>query len=207
MIDTNKPSLALFDFDGTITDADMFSLFLNYSASGPRKWLGKVLILPFYTLYKAGVIPARRMRPIASFIAFAGRETRQVKALGEQFAREVICCHIRPEAQNKLNWHQQKADTIVVVSASLNAYLKPWCEAQGYQLLCSEILSDKTRISGIYQTGDCSLKRKVARLKNAFDVNDYGAVYAYGDTYEDLPMLRMANHAMLNWKVWQENNN
>ncbi|HGZ6828305.1 TPA: HAD-IB family hydrolase, partial [Vibrio parahaemolyticus] len=28
MLDTTKPSLALFDFDGTITREDMFSLFL-----------------------------------------------------------------------------------------------------------------------------------------------------------------------------------
>ncbi|HHF3077161.1 TPA: HAD-IB family hydrolase, partial [Vibrio diabolicus] len=27
MLDTTKPSLALFDFDGTITREDMFSLF------------------------------------------------------------------------------------------------------------------------------------------------------------------------------------
>ncbi|MGR5243539.1 HAD-IB family phosphatase [Vibrio sp. PNB23_22_6] len=198
----HKPSLALFDFDGTITDEDMFHLFLNYSASGLRKWLGRIVIMPFYMLYKAGIIPARCMRPIASFIAFSGRETKQVQALGEKFAREVITLHIRPAAQDKLNCHQQQADTIVVVSASLNAYLTPWCKAQGYQLLCSEILSNRTYISGLYQSGDCSLERKVERVKAAFDLNNYDTIYAYGDTHEDIPMLTLADHAMLNWQPW-----
>ncbi|EPE2693065.1 HAD-IB family hydrolase, partial [Vibrio alginolyticus] len=50
MLDTTKPSLALFDFDGTITREDMFSLFLHYSAYGLRKRVGKVAIMPFYAL-------------------------------------------------------------------------------------------------------------------------------------------------------------
>lgn len=206
MSDPHKPSLALFDFDGTITDEDMFTLFLNYSASGSRKWLGKVVIMPFYVLYKAGIISARRIRPIASFIAFSGRETKQVQALGEHFARDVIPRHLRREAQNKLDWHRQQADTIVVVSASLNAYLKPWCKAHSYHLLCSEILSDKARMNGLYRNGDCSLERKAARVRETFNLSQYKAIYAYGDTHEDIPMLKLADHAMLNWQPWSSDN-
>ncbi|YCO01218.1 HAD family hydrolase [Vibrio sp. VNB-15] len=205
MSDSQKPSLALFDFDGTITDEDMFSAFLHYSVFGLRKWVGNVVILPFYALYKAGVIPAKRMRPIASFIAFAGRKTQEVEALGAQFAKEVITKHIRPEAQAKLEWHQARGDTIVVVSASLNAYLKPWCQTHGYQLLCSELLSGSERLGGFYQSGDCSLERKVHRVQSTFDLSQYQAIYAYGDTHEDIPMLKLADHAMLNWQPWSHN--
>ncbi|MCE7728824.1 HAD family hydrolase [Vibrio campbellii] len=203
MSDTQKPSLALFDFDGTITDEDMFSAFLHYAVSGPRKWLGKVVILPFYVLYKTGALPAKRMRPIASFIAFAGRRTQEVEALGAQFAQEVIVKHIRPEAQAKLDWHQAQGDTIVVVSASLNAYLSPWCRNQDYHLLCSELLSESKRLSGFYQSDDCSLERKVERIKTAYDVSQYETIYAYGDTHEDIPMLKLADHATMNWQPWQ----
>lgn len=126
----------------------------------------------FYALYKTGALPANRMRPIASFIAFAGRRTQEVEALGAQFAQEVIVKHIRPEAQAKLDWHQAQGDTIVVVSASLNAYLSPWCRNQDYHLLCSELLSESKRISGFYQSNDCSLERKVERIKTAYDVSN-----------------------------------
>ncbi|MGR5193213.1 HAD family hydrolase [Vibrio rotiferianus] len=202
MSDSRKPALALFDFDGTITDEDMFSAFLHYAVSGPRKWFGNVVILPFYALFKTGIIPAKRMRPIASFIAFSGRSTEQVSALGAQFAQEVIAQHIRPEAQAQLDWHQTQGDTIVVVSASLNAYLSPWCKSLGYQLLCSELLGDSKHISGFYLSGDCSLGRKVERVKAAFDLNKYQAIYAYGDTHEDIPMLKLADHRMMNWQPW-----
>lgn len=205
MSDSRKPALALFDFDGTITDEDMFSAFLHYSVFGPRKWVGNVVILPFYALYKVGVIPAKRMRPIASFIAFSGRRTLDVEALGAQFAKEVIEKRIRPEAQAKLDWHQTQGDTIVVVSASLNAYLSPWCKNLGYQLLCSELLGDSKYISGFYLSGDCSLERKVERIKAAYDVSQYETIYAYGDTHEDIPMLKLADHATMNWQPWSHN--
>lgn len=81
MLDTTKPSLALFDFDGTITREDMFSLFLHYSAYGLRKRVGKVAIMPFYALYKLGVLPARLMRPLSSFIAFSGKKRSKLKQL------------------------------------------------------------------------------------------------------------------------------
>ncbi|ENK2081042.1 HAD-IB family hydrolase [Vibrio alginolyticus] len=203
MLDTTKPSLALFDFDGTITREDMFSLFLHYSAYGLRKRVGKVAIMPFYALYKLGVLPARVMRPLSSFIAFSGKETQKIEAIGAQFAHEVIPLYLRPEAMERLAWHQHRSDTIVVVSASLNAYLKPWCEANGYHLLCSELISEQPKLSGFYQQGDCSLERKVSRVKAAFSLDEFASVYAYGDTHEDIPMLKLADYAMLNWSEWR----
>jgi HAD superfamily hydrolase (TIGR01490 family) len=199
----NKPSLALFDFDGTITHQDMFSLFLHYSASGIRKKVGGVVIMPFYLLYKLRLLPARFMRPISCFIAFSGKETQQVKAIGTQFANDIIPRFLRPEAIDKLNWHRQQGDVIVVVSASLNLYLQPWCEENGYRLLCSELDTEKATISGVYLQGDCSLERKVTRVKEAFSLSDFACVYAYGDTHEDIPMLKLADQAMLNWKEWK----
>ncbi|MBR9789565.1 MAG: HAD family hydrolase [Vibrionaceae bacterium] len=203
MSDVKKPSLALFDFDGTITNQDMYSLFLHYSASGKRKSVGKIVLTPFYLLYKIGILPAHFMRPIASFIAFAGKQTQQVNVIGAQFANDIIPQYVRPEATDKLEWHQKNGDTIVVVSASLNAYLQPWCETNGYHLLCSELVSDAPTISGRYQQGDCSLETKVRRVKASFNLSDFASVYAYGDTHEDIPMLKLADHAMLNWKNWE----
>ncbi|MCQ4504536.1 haloacid dehalogenase-like hydrolase, partial [Vibrio parahaemolyticus] len=77
-------------------------------------------------------LPARVMRPLSSFIAFSGKETQHIDAIGATFAHEVIPLYLRSEAMERLAWHQHRGDTIVVVSASHNAYLKPWCEANGY---------------------------------------------------------------------------
>ena len=54
---SNK-NLALFDFDGTLTDADMFTIFLKFSATKKRAWLIKLTLLPLYGFYKLGLFPA-----------------------------------------------------------------------------------------------------------------------------------------------------
>jgi hypothetical protein len=54
-------NLALFDFDGTITHADMYTKFLHFSGTKRRAMLAKVILPPFYLLYKAGIIPTPKM--------------------------------------------------------------------------------------------------------------------------------------------------
>ncbi|HAS6037462.1 TPA: HAD-IB family hydrolase [Vibrio vulnificus] len=192
--------LALFDFDGTITHEDMFSLFLKHSASPQRKWLGRIAIMPFYTLYKLKLLPAHVMRPIASWVAFRGRDAHQLKQLGKRFAAEVIPHYLRVEAMEKLAWHQAKGDRIILVSASLDLYLAPWCQTQGIELLCSEMKIHHTALTGTYLNGDCSQTRKVARVKAHCDIDQYPRIYAYGDTDEDRPMLALADEAYFQWE-------
>ncbi|EJN6826650.1 HAD family hydrolase [Vibrio cidicii] len=193
-------NLALFDFDGTLTNEDMFSLFLNHSASGTRKWMGRMVIAPFYLLYKANLLPSHLMRPIASWIAFKGRREASLQVIGKQFAREVISRYLRPEAMAKLAWHQQRGDRIILVSASLDLYLRHWCDAQGIDLLCSEMAVRQGRYTGKYQQGDCSRKQKVQRVKQHCRLSDYSKIYAYGDTEEDRLMLNLADEAYMNWQ-------
>ncbi len=193
-------NLALFDFDGTLTNEDMFSLFLNHSASGTRKWVGRVVIAPFYLLYKINLLPSHLMRPIASWIAFKGRREATLQVIGAQFAREVIPRYLRPEAMTKLAWHQQRGDRIILVSASLDLYLRHWCDAQGIELLCSEMAVSRGLYTGKYQQGDCSKKQKVQRVKQHCRLSDYSKIYAYGDTEEDRPMLNLADEAYMNWQ-------
>jgi len=73
-----KVNLALFDFDGTITNADMYSKFLRYSTTGARLIVGNVLLAPFVIMYKLGILPANKMRPIASFVAFFKKNTMRL---------------------------------------------------------------------------------------------------------------------------------
>ncbi|RLV61137.1 HAD-IB family hydrolase [Parashewanella curva] len=193
------PNLALFDFDGTITDTDMFSPFLTFAARKKRKIIGNIVILPFYLLYKAGELPTHIMRPIASFVAFSYRNQHELERYGVQYAKRVIPDCVMERAKEQLEWHKANGDVIVVVSASLDLYLKPWCKANGFQLLCSELSMNNNQCSGRYINGDCSRNRKAVRVTQAFKLADFDRIYAYGDTQEDRELLNLADEAYLNW--------
>lgn len=193
-------NIALFDFDGTITNADMYTKFLHFSGTKRRALLAKIVLPPFFILYKAGVIPAPKMRTIASFVAFSGRKVDEVVAAGEKYAADVVPNFLREVALHKLNWHKNNGDKIVIVSASLDVYLKPRCAQNGFDLVCSELEVNLGKFSGRYVNGDCSCANKPKLIRSKFELEQYGQIYAYGDTKEDLAMLSLADEAYLNWK-------
>lgn len=194
-------NIALFDFDGTITHEDMYTKFLFFSATKSRTLVAAIVLAPFYLCYKAGVIPASTMRTMASFVAFYGRKVNDVAAFGEEYAQQIVPNFLREVALSRLHWHINNGDQIVIVSASINVYLKPWCAQHGFALICSELEQKPSgRFSGRYVHGDCSGATKSTLVKSTFELESFDRIFAYGDTVEDLPMLSLADEAYFNWE-------
>ncbi|HET7218768.1 MAG TPA: HAD family hydrolase [Vicinamibacterales bacterium] len=192
-------NLALFDFDGTITRSDTWTPFLRYSATRPRLVAASVLFAPLAVGYKLGWIAARTSRPIVARLAFGGRRAADVHALGRQYAHEVLPAVVHPHALERIGWHKQRGDTVVVVSASLDAYVIPWCEAVGVAAICTELEARDARLTGRYAGGECSGAAKVTRVRQRYDLGRYPIVYAYGDTDEDREMLAIAHEKYYRW--------
>ena len=190
--------LALFDFDGTLTHHDMYTRFILYSATPIRLFLGSIFLSPLYILYRLGIIPARKLRPLVSYCAFVGRDIKTVTALGKQYAQETIPNSLRAEMLSVLEKHQADGTEVVLVSASLDLYLQPWCESMGIRLICSQMAVEQGHYSGRYQAGDCSCEMKATKVQQQFCLTDYSEVFAYGDTHEDLAMLALAEHPHMN---------
>ncbi|AQS38142.1 phosphoserine phosphatase [Shewanella psychrophila] len=195
----NKPCLALFDFDGTITRSDMFSKFIRHSVKKRRFLLWGSIILPFFIAYKFSLFPAKRLRPMVAYMAFKGRSSKHLDALGNNYAQNTIPLYLRDIALEKVHWHLSRGDNVVLVSASLDIYLKFWCDAMKIELICSEMELIDGKYSGHYLTGDCSGDRKAEKIKARFNLEDYQKIYAYGDTHQDLAMLALADEAYMNW--------
>jgi len=195
---SNK-NLALFDFDGTLTDAEMFTPFLKFSATKKRAWLIRLTLLPPYGFYRLGLLPAPTMRKLASFVAYKNKPISFLCPLGEEYALTVIPKHLRKQAIERLHWHLEQGDTVVVVSASLNLYLKPWCKSLGVELICSELATKNGKFTGFYVNGDVSNYTKADRVKSMFNLDQFKRIYAYGDTPEDHALLALADEQYMNW--------
>ena len=53
----------------------------------------------------------------------AGVEADHLQRVAEQFALDHLAAHVRPEVRRRLDWHRGRGDTVVVVSASPDAYV------------------------------------------------------------------------------------
>ena len=88
----------------------------------------------------------------------------------------------------------------MVVSAALNVYLEPWCKNLGVEVVCTELESVSGTLTGRYRNGDCTGPEKVRRVRERYDPTQFETIFAYGDTYEDVELLNLADRRYFRWR-------
>lgn len=191
--DVRRANLALFDFDGTITTRETFGAFIRFAIPPRRFALGRWILAPLGIGYRLGLIGGVATRAAVVRFGFRGLAEADIAHAGRRFADEILPGLVRPEMLERIRWHQTQGDTVVVVSGGFDAYLSHWCAQHGLMLMCSALEARDGVLTGRYRGAQCVGKEKPARVLARFDRADFAAVHAYGDTKEDLDMLRIAD--------------
>ena len=195
--------IALFDFDGTITDREMFVAFLGHAAEPRRIALGKTLLAPLAIGYKLGLVPGNLIRAAAVRVCLAGAAVETVEQRARTFGSLVLPPVIRAVALERIHWHQARGDAVVVVTGALEMALQPWCDAIGVELVGSVLGQENGRLTGRYSRPQCMREHKVSRVRERYDLSSYEAVHVYGDTPDDVAMLSLAHHAHYKWQAYR----
>ena len=199
--------LALFDFDGTITRTDTWTPFMQLAVRPARIVAGRVLLSPVVVGYKLGMISASRGRQVAARVGFRGEDAARMRRLGLEYATSTLPAQVRQPALDRIAWHRSRGDQVVIVSASLDFYLSPWCAGRGLDCICTTLEERDGRLTGRCAGGDCAGLEKVRRIRQRFDLDRYETVYAYGDSAEDREMLELAQRKYYRWREissWDE---
>ena len=200
-------NLALFDFDGTITWTDTWTPFMRTATRPWRLAAGQVLLAPVVVGYRLGLVSASRGRRLAARVAYTGEDAAAIRRAGSDYAADVLPERVRPAALERIAWHRSRGDDVVVVSGSLDVYLKPWCAARGLECICTTLEEHAGRLTGKYAGGDCSGAEKVRRVRQRYDLARYELIYAYGDSAEDRELLEIAHRKSYRWteiSSWNE---
>jgi HAD superfamily hydrolase (TIGR01490 family) len=193
-------NLALFDFDGTVTSSDTWTPFMRFAIRPARMLAGRALLIPVAVGYRLGMVSASRGRQMAARVGFQGEEAAAVRQLGVEYATTVLPGTLRQSALERIEWHKSEGDDVVLVSASLDVYLGPWCEGRGVDYICTTLEERDGRLTGRYVQGDCSGAEKVRRILHRYELSRYAVVYAYGDSHEDREMLDLAHKKYYRWR-------
>ncbi|MDM1279219.1 haloacid dehalogenase-like hydrolase [Acinetobacter indicus] len=189
-------NLALFDFDGTLYEYDSFTGFIFYSLSKRHILKRGLITLPWIMAYYLKLYPAHKMRPRLFKGMFKSVPQHQIKEKAESYAAQLVQA-LNPKLLNQLQKHQAHGDDIVLVSASINIYLEAVCELLNIDLICSQVALENSIFSGEYLTADCSLYEKKQQIIMRYDLEQYNAIYAYGNSYEDDAMLSLATYSYM----------
>jgi phosphatidylglycerophosphatase C len=185
--------IAFFDFDGTITKKDSFIEFIKF-AVGKKKFIkGLIILSPILILYKLKIISNYKAKQKVISYFFKGYNKSQFQNIAKEFSLKIIDKIIKPEMLEKIKWHKLQGHKIIIVSASLECYLKPWCDKNDLDIIATKLEFKNNIFTGNLETKNCYGKEKVNRIKQKYDLNQFNYIYAYGDSKGDKEMLSIAN--------------
>jgi phosphatidylglycerophosphatase C len=184
--------VAAFDFDGTLTRRDTLVPFLRRARG-------------HWAIVRAAVA-ARGARGRDAFkVALVGRLFRgwpavRVDELGRAYVPTLLAA-LRAESRERLEWHRRRGHAVVIVSASLGAYLRPLADRLGIDdALAVELVADAAGtltgevVGGLNNRGPEKVARLEAWLDARFGPGADVELWAYGDSSGDAELLAIADH-------------
>jgi HAD superfamily hydrolase (TIGR01490 family) len=195
-------ALALFDLDDTLLDGDSATLWFDYlinSGIAPKSM--QAAEHQMMQLYYRGELA---MEEYMNFTLqpLVGRKVEEVNSWMEVVLRHDIVPRLFPQGQARLDWHRQRGDRIVLISASGEHIVKPIAKYMGIDDVIAINLAQvegcytgKTEGVLSYQAG------KVIRLQEWLSNNPHSLddSYGYSDSINDVPLLNtVANSWAIN---------
>lgn len=190
---TKQNELSLFDFDGTITTDDSLIKFIRFVVGDIRFVLGVSVLSPMLTAYKLKLIPNYKAKQMMLSYFFKGMSEEKFIELANEYSLKHIDTILRPKAMERIAWHKEQGHEVVIVSASIESYLKPWCDKNGLGLIATRLEIKNGILTGKFATKNCYGIEKVKRIKQKYNLLEYNTIYAYGDSIGDREMLKIAS--------------
>lgn len=187
------PLIAVFDVDGTLLKGDSLRMAARRSR-GPLGLLGAGLaLLPWLVAWQQRRISTGAFKEKTLQLFHVCDRVNRMEANGQgDWLLPVLLGHLRPEALQRLRWHQQKGDRVLLCSASPRMLLQPLADALGVELLATELQQQQGRWQPRLEGSNCKGPEKVRRLQVHLGRLDGVVLEAYGDSRGDRELLLAA---------------
>ncbi len=203
-----SPRVALFDLDGTLTWRDSLVPFLaGYARRHPARWPALWRLLPAVLRYVAlgrhrgghdrGLLKSSIIRTV-----MGGDRRSGIEAWAELFVERAKRTMFRPAALRVLESHRAAGDHLVLLSASPDLYVPRIGSLLGFErTLCTEIAwhhaPPEDTLDGALRTANRRGEEKCACLERLRAQYAGLPIIAYGNSASDLPLLALADDALL----------
>lgn len=190
-------TVAAFDVDNTLTVRDCVVPFMR-SVAGTRRLMNVMLSDLGSTIQRV----RRRDRDFlkAKFVhgVFEGKNAGEIQSLGVRFASKIADGWLRSDVAARMRWHQEQGHVVILVSASLGAYLHPLGDLLEVDaVLCTELEEVNGILTGKLDGKNCRGEEKASRVQKWCEgagMNAEDLVYAYGDSSGDVELLELFSH-------------
>jgi len=190
-----KNIIVFFDFDGTITTDDSLIKFIRFVVGDAKFIWGMALLTPMLTAYKLKLIPNYKAKQMMLSYFFKGMSEEKFMQVAKEYSLKRIDTILRPKAMEKIAWHKEQGHKVVIVSASMECWLKPWCNENNLDLIATKLEIKNGIVTGNFLSKNCYGIEKANSVNEVYDLNDYDHIYAYGDSRGDKELLALADES------------
>ena len=204
---SERPTVAAFDFDGTLTNAGSVFPFL-VSVRGLIPVLRAMVALS-PTLVHAAIAGGSTADDVKERLftrLLAGMPADELNRRAAAFAQRHLRRHLREDMRRRLEWHRNQGHYTVIVSASPECYVSP----AGSELGVDGVVATRLAVggggllTGGYEGKNCRGAEKYARLvvhlraQGLLSSNGgvHPVLWAYGNSRGDLRLLNAADHGV-----------
>jgi glycosyltransferase 2 family protein len=185
--------IAVFDVDGTLLRGDCLWLAARRSRGLAGQLGAAVACLPWLIGWQLRLVPTGRFKQqmIGAFGLCQAANLAQSQGRTDWQLLELLS-QLRPEALERLRWHQQRGDRVLLCSASPRMLLQPLADWLGVELLCTELDFVDGKWLPRLVSPNCKGPEKVRRLAAHLGSLEALTIEAYGDSKGDRELLQVA---------------
>lgn len=189
---TRQPSIAFFDFDGTITTKDTLLEIIKYSKGNTKFITGFLKLSPWLLAMKMKLLSNQQVKQKVLTYFFSGDVEKELSSKCQSYLSSELPKILRPQALQEIERHKANSTIVVVVSASPELWVKEWCLQNDLLCIGTKLVTKNGLITGEIEGKNCYGQEKVNRIKQAFQLESFEEISCYGDTKGDKPMLSLA---------------
>jgi phosphatidylglycerophosphatase C len=191
-----RPIIAVFDFDGTITNTDTFLDFVIWVHGRYNVYKTYLINIKYILLYKLGFasndIPKERIFKKL----FAGMSVSCYEGHIQSYVNDRLPKLIRPGAFNCINNLSSSNIEMIIISASIIDWIQPWATNLKFKkVIATELVKNDGTLTGEFLTACPYGLLKLEMLNKSGYIKDLYYIKAYGDSLGDREMLLNADEA------------
>jgi phosphoserine phosphatase len=102
-----------------------------------------ISVLPFIAAFKMGLMSNEEAKRKLFTAFYKGTTKKQFDIWTSQFLNRINS-FIKPKALDRIRWHKERGDRVIIVSAGFDLILSHWADQEGVELIstCVDVQED-----------------------------------------------------------------
>jgi HAD superfamily hydrolase (TIGR01490 family) len=190
---STKKTIAVFDFDETLIKRDTLFDFLYFSFPKTKFLINCVRIIPTLVAFKLGRISNDQAKPRLLTLFLRNMTEAHFQKLCQNYVERLTYIQ-NDDAVARAKWHQNQGHKTIIISASVEDWIRPWARTHGIdEVIATKLERKQDILTGKLDGKNCHSKEKVTRLLTAYPNRQDYTIIAYGDGKSDKDIFELAD--------------